>query len=72
MPDTTAFIDALRHAFGKDEIDGQIRKATKGEPTFYAKESGREIGTRTDVGSQWRVRFDPVTGNAVSEEIKRG
>ena len=46
MPQTAAFIDVLRAAFGKDAVDPQIRDGLKGEPTFWAKENGREIGTR--------------------------
>ncbi len=71
MPSVTAFIDDLREAFGKDMIDGQIRKGMKGEPVFYASENGVEIGTKVDSGATWRVTWDPVTGCAVSEEIKR-
>ena len=47
MPQTAKWIDELREAFGKEEIDAQIRKGMKGEPTFWAKENGIEIGTRT-------------------------
>jgi hypothetical protein len=45
MPNVAAFVDGLRSAFGKDSIDGQIRKGMAGEPTFYAYENGHEIGT---------------------------
>lgn len=45
MPNTAAFIDALRDAFGADMINDQIRKGMKGEPTFYASENGHELGT---------------------------
>lgn len=47
MPQTAKWIDELREAFGKEEIDAQIRKGMKGEPTFWAKENGIEIGTKT-------------------------
>lgn len=46
MPTIAAFIDSLREVFGKEMIDGQIRKGLRGEPTFYASENGYEIGTR--------------------------
>lgn len=46
MPETAAFIDALRGAFGKDEIDAQIKKGMRGLPGFYASENGHEIGTK--------------------------
>ena len=45
MPEVAAFIDRLRDAFGKDEIDQQIRRGMRGEPTFYARENGQVIGT---------------------------
>lgn len=45
MPLVTAWIDDLRGAFGRDVIDGLIRKATvEGLPTFYASEGGRTVG----------------------------
>lgn len=46
MPVTAAFIDALRDAFGAEEINAQIRRGMRGETTFYAKKGGREIGRR--------------------------
>jgi hypothetical protein len=45
MPQTSAFIDALRTAFGKEMIDGQIRKGISGQATFYACENGHVVGT---------------------------
>lgn len=46
MPETAAFIDALRREFGAAMIDGQIRKGLRGEaPAFYAEEGGRAVGT---------------------------
>lgn len=45
MPQTAAFIDALREAFGVEHINQQIRKGLSGEPTFYACENGHELGT---------------------------
>ena len=46
MPQTTAFIDALREAFGVDEINGQIKLGMAGAQTFFAEEGGQSIGTR--------------------------
>ncbi|WP_052451984.1 hypothetical protein [Noviherbaspirillum autotrophicum] len=71
MPTVTAFIDDLREAFGKEMIDGQIRRGIRGEPVFYACENGVEIGTKVNSGAAVRVTWDAVTGRAVSEEIKR-
>lgn len=46
MPGVTAFIDDLRATFGKEMIDGQIRKGINGQPTFWARENGHEVGTK--------------------------
>lgn len=46
MPEVTKFIDAMRDAFGKEMIDAQVRKGMRGEPTFWARENGIEIGTK--------------------------
>lgn len=46
MPQTAAFIDALRDAFGKEHIDAQIRLGMQGAQTFHAVEGGQEVGTR--------------------------
>lgn len=46
MPETAAFIDALREAFGKEHIDAQIRLGMQGAQTFHAVEGGQEVGTR--------------------------
>lgn len=46
MPQTAAFIDALREAFGREDIDAQIRAGMSGVPgRFYARENGHEVGT---------------------------
>ena len=45
MPEVASFIDSLREAFGKDEIDIQIRKGMRGEPEFFAREIGPHIRT---------------------------
>ncbi len=46
MPHTAGFIDALREAFGASQIDQAIRAGIEGQPTFWARENGQEIGTR--------------------------
>lgn len=45
MPETAAFIDACRDAFGAEMIDAAIRSAMQGMPTFHAVENGLEFGT---------------------------
>lgn len=64
MPLTAAFIDGLREMCGKDEIDDIIRRGMRGEPVFYARENGVEIGTKIPRGKA--VSWDPVTGVAFS------
>ncbi|WP_041742295.1 hypothetical protein [Collimonas fungivorans] len=44
MPQTAAFIDALRLAFDSDMINAQIRKGINGQATFCASENGYAVG----------------------------
>ena len=46
MPHTAGFVNALREAFGASQIDQAIRAGIEGQPTFWACENGREIGSR--------------------------
>lgn len=43
MPKVTAWIDALREAFGRDEVDGWIRDGLA-NGTFHAEENGHVVG----------------------------
>ncbi|NYT59445.1 hypothetical protein H0A65_10995 [Alcaligenaceae bacterium] len=52
MPQTAAFIDSLREAFGADMINEQIRQGIKGAATFYARENGHELGTPLKQGDR--------------------
>lgn len=45
MPETAAFIDKMREAFGEIEVNQVIKRGMKGEPVFYAEENGHRIGT---------------------------
>lgn len=46
MPETAAFIDALRAAFGAEAVNAAIRKGVGGLPGhFHAVENGHETGT---------------------------
>jgi hypothetical protein len=56
MPVTAAWIDEMRAAFGKESIDGQLRKAMKGEPVFFAQENGHTVGTPSP--ARVRVQWD--------------
>jgi hypothetical protein len=50
MPKVTAWIDALRDAFGRDEVDGWIRDGMA-NGTFRAEENGHVVGgTATNGG----------------------
>ena len=46
MPETAAFIDAIRSVFGKEMVNDAIRAGIGGAGTFYASENGTEIGSR--------------------------
>jgi hypothetical protein len=50
MPQTAAFIDAMREAFGAPGIDAAIRAGMRGEPGFYARENGLEVGVAFTFG----------------------
>lgn len=50
MPITAAIVDELRAAFGDDGIDQSIKSGMSGVPTFYARENGHEVGTRSTPG----------------------
>jgi hypothetical protein len=61
MPVTAQLIDEYRAVFGKENIDGVIRRAMKGEPVFYAEENGHTFGTPSParVRVQWDERGLP-------------
>ena len=51
MPQTAAWIAELRAAFCETQADlaafnAQIKAGIDGQPTFYACENGREVGTK--------------------------
>jgi hypothetical protein len=49
MPQTTAFVDAMREAFGVDDVNEVIKKGMRGHAWhFWASENGHEIGTKSD------------------------
>lgn len=56
MPGISAFVADMKAAFGEQEIDDAIRRGRAGEPTFFACENGRSVGTASPVGTDvWRV-----------------
>jgi hypothetical protein len=48
MPISTAFIDACRESFGAAGINASIKAGMDGQPTFYASENGRTVGTKCE------------------------
>lgn len=58
MPETAAWVEARRHEWGADHVNGCIRRALKGEPgLFYAMEAGHVLGTpfpATHPISEWQ------------------
>jgi len=50
MPHVAAFVDEMRAVFGADMVNEQIRQGLKGQPTFWARENGHELGTRWEHG----------------------
>ncbi|MFX1803079.1 hypothetical protein PWR66_05380 [Paraburkholderia sp. A1RO-5] len=56
MPEIAAFVAELRHAFGDATIDEAVARGKAGEPTFFAHENGRTVGTQAaDTVNCWRV-----------------
>ncbi|WP_434667768.1 hypothetical protein P5W99_36105 [Paraburkholderia sp. A3BS-1L] len=56
MHEIARFVDALRVAFGADEINASVRRGRAGEPVFYAREREIEFGTKLPTGSNWDAR----------------
>jgi hypothetical protein len=54
MPEIAAFVSSLRDAFGDATIDEAIARGKAGEPTFFAREAGRTVGTQSiDDFNRW-------------------
>jgi hypothetical protein len=67
MPQTAAWIDDLRAAFGAAGINAQIKKGMAGLPGFfYASENGHEVGTKATP-----PRCEVSVGDMVLESIQR-
>jgi hypothetical protein len=47
MPTVAGWIDDLRAAFGAEQINAAIRAGLDGQPTFWASENGRAVGTKS-------------------------
>jgi hypothetical protein len=58
MPEMAAFVAQLRAAFG-DCVDEAVSRGKSGEPTFYARENGRTVGTPpSDHHNVWKAAED--------------
>ncbi|MFM0137837.1 hypothetical protein [Caballeronia grimmiae] len=56
MPEVAEFVARLREAFGDAAIDEAVARGKAGEPTFFAQENGRTVGTRSiEDYNRWRV-----------------
>jgi hypothetical protein len=56
MPEIAAFVTELRAAFGDATIDQAVARGRAGEPTFFAQENGRTVGTKaTGSPNCWQV-----------------
>ena len=56
MPEMAAFVAELKAVFGDAVVDDAITRSKAGEPTFYACENGRAVGTASSKSdSAWRV-----------------
>jgi len=63
MPETAAFIDAMRDAFGAEMINAAIKAGIDGQPTFWASENGQEIGTRAPYSAGKAIKLsDTLVG----------
>lgn len=73
MPTVAGWVDELRDAFGKPEIDAVIRDGLKlgckPELRFYAKEAGQEVGQRYEPDPA-SVVTAPASGSAFVVPVK--
>lgn len=78
MPEIADFVSQVREAFGDRAIDEGVRRGKAGEPSFYACENGRAVGTATPSGPAWKVD-DPLhdhrfcagcSGDCVGQDVR--
>jgi hypothetical protein len=56
MPEVADFVAKLREAFGDATIDEAVKRGKAAEPTFFARENGRTVGTKSlDDFNRWEV-----------------
>ena len=47
LPEIADFVSRLRDAFGDATIDEAVARGKAGEPTFFARQNGRTVGTKS-------------------------
>jgi hypothetical protein len=56
IPEIAGFTAKLRAAIGDEAVDKALKRGKAGEPTFYASENGRAVGTASSAtGNIWHV-----------------
>src|SRR5258705_12982156 len=65
MPETAAFVQWLRDAFGDATINEAVRRGKAGEPSFYACENSRAVGTASPPAVIWQVDDSIRTGFSI-------
>lgn len=56
MPEFADFVSKLREVFGDATIDEAVARGKAGEPTFFAQENGRTVGTKSGEDfNRWQV-----------------
>ena len=72
MPETAAFIDAMRAAFGEACVNESIRNGMKGFPTFHACENGHEVGTKAaSLGRELKIADMVLIKSEEDHDAKR-
>lgn len=72
MPETAAFIDAMRDAFGPENINPSIKAGIDGQPTFYARENGQEIGTRAPRSDERTIKLSETLIGPINATQRNG
>ncbi len=71
MAEIAAFVTELRRAFGDATIDEAVARGKAGEPTFFARENGLTVGTKSvDPFSSWRVDGSGCDGSCIGTDIR--
>lgn len=60
MPWTAAIIDDFRAEFPEAGIEKSVRAGLDGQPTFWARENGNEIGTRAPYSAERAVKLSDI------------